>query len=370
MPIIVDDFIDEECRSRLLGQLPPLERHCCKQLTEVWMPQELDLRMRNIVGQDIPEGSWCESVLPHVAGGAMVSLPARIACGSVPTHRDCFNPLDAADPGFINGLIAILYLSGSGSLVLSSESGDRAIDIVPGRLIAWSNSAYCHRLDAAPGGEPRAMVGPVAIDAEGYTRRAHDFWSTQDGHWMVEHKVAMTYELTDGREKVVGTMMDCQGVTRYDRPLSIGQVVFSKEWPEGAVTLGAIREEISKTLGLEGMRSLLELVRADGQLLSDPDGTSLADAFQDAHTVIYTLTEISRLDAPSFPPTAPKLHLVLTSLAGEERDIEVTVHATTKTVTEKLQADGTVGLHDSVQIFNKEGSLLEDGAALRELLTE
>jgi len=107
---------------------------------------------------------------------------ARIASGSVPMHRDCFNPFDAAETGFIDGYVAVLYLAGAGSFVIDAGCGEQAIDILPGRFIAWPNGVCSHRLDAASENEVRVMLGPVAIDADGLMQRAHDVWSTHPGY--------------------------------------------------------------------------------------------------------------------------------------------------------------------------------------------
>lgn len=108
-------------------------------------------------------------------------MVARIASGSVPLHQDCFSPFDAAETGFIDGYVAVLYVDGAGTFVVDTGDGEQAIDIAPGRFIAWPNGLCWHRLDASPGGGPRAMLGPVAIDAGGLMQRAHDVWSTHPG---------------------------------------------------------------------------------------------------------------------------------------------------------------------------------------------
>lgn len=38
------------------------------------------------------------------------------------------------------------------------------IDVKPGRLISWDNSAYLHELEPAPLTYPRRMIGPMAFE--------------------------------------------------------------------------------------------------------------------------------------------------------------------------------------------------------------
>jgi len=185
MAIVIDSFVDEDARLSLLQQLPHLDKGQTRALPTLKVPLSLEHRMCSIVRNGKAE--FLETECPYAPYSmqedeTVVSLPARLASGSVPMHQDCFSPYDAAEHVPIDGYVAILYLDGVGKLVLDAGAGEQAIDIVPGRFVAWPNGDCYHRLEAPPGSGARAMVGPIAIDAEGFTQRAHDVWSTHPGY--------------------------------------------------------------------------------------------------------------------------------------------------------------------------------------------
>jgi len=188
MAIVIDNFLDTEACALLLKEFPLLEEGVTRKLPTVHVPLELEKRMQEVLKNpltgskgDGQAGQQIEplSITDH---DPMVPFVARIATGSVPMHRDCFNPFDAAETCFINGYVAVLYLAGTGSFVIDAGCGEQAIDILPGRFIAWPNGVCNHRLDAPSESEVRAMLGPVAIDADGFMQRAHDVWSTHPGY--------------------------------------------------------------------------------------------------------------------------------------------------------------------------------------------
>lgn len=185
MVTVVDNFLDERMRVSLLQQLPPLEGGACRALPTVMVPSALEDRMHHAV-RHARDGGRTGAPAPPVPfgdGGELVPVPARLASGSVPMHKDCFNPFDAAEHLPIEDHVAILYLDGAGQLVIGTGAGEEeVVDVVPGRLVAWPNGACYHRFDAPPGGGVRAMLGPLAVDAEGRTQRAHDVWSTHPGY--------------------------------------------------------------------------------------------------------------------------------------------------------------------------------------------
>uniref|UniRef100_A0A6V0G024 Uncharacterized protein n=1 Tax=Zooxanthella nutricula TaxID=1333877 RepID=A0A6V0G024_9DINO len=182
--IVVDGVLNESSRHSLLQKLPSLEKGASRALPTVMAPLALERCMRAIAEAAGRAGSPAgEFALPlsFVDGEPEVPMPARLACGSVPLHKDCFNPFDTAEPLPIDGYVAILYLSGTGQLVIQGGGSEQVVDVVPGRLVAWPNKRCYHRFDA-PSDSVRTMVGPLAIDADGLTQRAHDVWSTHPGY--------------------------------------------------------------------------------------------------------------------------------------------------------------------------------------------
>lgn len=180
MAIVIDGFLAANETAELLEQLPTplLDEGQERRLLELDVPLCLERRMQRAVLGSEPKQEPFESADADVR----VTLAARIATGGVPMHQDCFNPFDSAETNFIDDGVAVLYLSGAGSFVVDDGSGEQAIDIVPGRLVAWHNGMCKHRLDALPECGPRVMLGPVAIDAGGLLQRAHDVWSTHPGY--------------------------------------------------------------------------------------------------------------------------------------------------------------------------------------------
>lgn len=185
MAVVIDNFLAAEECSHLLKNFPILEDETRKLFT-VDIPLELEKRMRNTLQRSsgVNEGPVMLGVSASSINEQPPSVPfvARLATGSVPMHQDCFNPFDAAETGFIDDYVAVVYLAGAGSFVIDAGDGETAIDILPGRFIAWPNGVCHHRLDAAPDSGARAMLGPVAINADGLMQRAHDVWSTHPGY--------------------------------------------------------------------------------------------------------------------------------------------------------------------------------------------
>lgn len=183
MAVVIDHFLDEESCASFRSQFPVLEVGATRMLPTLEVPLQLVERMQSALSMS-SKGQG-HSILPTptpCATGPLVPMAARIASGSVPMHQDCFNPFDAAETGFIDDYVAVLYVDGAGTFVIDAGDGEQAIDIAPGRFIAWPNGLCRHRLDAPPGGGARAMLGPVALDAGGLMQRAHDVWSTHPGY--------------------------------------------------------------------------------------------------------------------------------------------------------------------------------------------
>mmetsp|Transcript_99183 Transcript_99183/g.172086 ORF Transcript_99183/g.172086 Transcript_99183/m.172086 type:complete len:334 (-) Transcript_99183:41-1042(-) len=174
MAIVIDDFLDKCARRSLISDLQS-QAQGDKGLATVMVPAQLEQQLHDLLqsGASMPE-PWTPVKLQD--GESKIAVPARMASGSVGLHQDCLNPLDAGDPGFIAGYIAILYLDGCGSFIMKAGGVEEKVDIMPGRLIMWPNSKCLHGVDAAPGCG-RAMLGPMTIDGDGWIQRAHDIHS-------------------------------------------------------------------------------------------------------------------------------------------------------------------------------------------------
>eukprot|EP00439_Symbiodinium_sp_Y106_P017605 s991_g2.t1 len=80
----------------------------------------------------------------------LVPMPGRVAVGSSPMHQDTgFDAMGRPDPTRVEGLVAVLYLAGSGTLVIDTGSQHHSVEVKPCRLVVWPNDQCIHRLDAS-----------------------------------------------------------------------------------------------------------------------------------------------------------------------------------------------------------------------------
>eukprot|EP00931_Biecheleriopsis_adriatica_P115866 TRINITY_DN91618_c0_g1_i1.p1 TRINITY_DN91618_c0_g1~~TRINITY_DN91618_c0_g1_i1.p1 ORF type:complete len:379 (-),score=62.38 TRINITY_DN91618_c0_g1_i1:37-1173(-) len=234
MPIVIDNFISESERLSLRGQLPQLKDNAVRSDLIADIPVRLEQRIWQAM-RDHSGGANGSLDAVH-AGDATISVPARLARGSVPMHQDCFNPCDAAEIGFIGGYVGILYLEGEGSLVMDDGSGEHSIDAAPSRFVAFENGSCYHRFDAPEESSQRAMIGPMAMHPEGYLHRAHDFWNPDNWpvggrpgdkpRYDVHKKMVLKLEYGANGYSLVGTE---EGGENYrldalDPDVSLGQV--------------------------------------------------------------------------------------------------------------------------------------------------
>lgn len=200
MAVVIDGFLAADEARALLEQLPTplLEEGQERRHLTLDVPLGLERRIQlSLLGNSRRPGP--EQPKSH-AGGIRVAVAARVATGSVPLHQDCFTPFDAAETNFIDDCVAVVYLSGAGSFVVDDGFGEEAIDVVPGRLVAWHNGACKHRLDARPEGGPRVMLGPMALDADGSLERAHDVWSLHPGYIRAQEYKRFPNEMKEAEE--------------------------------------------------------------------------------------------------------------------------------------------------------------------------
>lgn len=144
------------------------------------VPPVIERRIQNVLecrtkGTDIPYDKDADIHMDSI-GEALVPMPARVAQGSSPMHRDTgFNKFDEPDPGYVEGYVAVLYLEGFGTLVVDSGTRQHSIEVKPNRLIVWPNDACLHRLDASQQGGSRRMLGPMSLKAGSWQRAGDQY---------------------------------------------------------------------------------------------------------------------------------------------------------------------------------------------------
>jgi len=156
--IIIDDFLDASLLNSALEQLeqqglaqfqnfqlPGLVNNGTGRRAKVQVPGHLVQKLHNALGmEEIGEI------------GPMAILPAMMSRGDVRSHRDVWNGR------IVSSHTVIIWLSGTGSLILTEESAlnQHVVDVKPGRLVAFNNSCFHHAVH----GDLRAMLGPMAFD--------------------------------------------------------------------------------------------------------------------------------------------------------------------------------------------------------------
>eukprot|EP00931_Biecheleriopsis_adriatica_P107779 TRINITY_DN82101_c0_g1_i1.p1 TRINITY_DN82101_c0_g1~~TRINITY_DN82101_c0_g1_i1.p1 ORF type:complete len:383 (-),score=82.89 TRINITY_DN82101_c0_g1_i1:46-1194(-) len=181
--LIVDGFLDLAARSQLLRAFEPLGVGERVALSTVHVPQALEERFKDILLRTANGG--CSPSSPFSLDGSssggslLVPMPGRVAVGASPMHQDTgFDEDGVPDPTIVEDYVLVLYLDGSGTLVVDSGSGEHAIPIQPGRLIAWPNQSCHHRIDVSDG-SPRIMIGPMTLTNDTW-KRAGDQYAVWD----------------------------------------------------------------------------------------------------------------------------------------------------------------------------------------------
>lgn len=317
MAVVIDNFLDEQSCDALRSKFPVREGDVARMLPTLQVQLQFAERMQ--IALSMSSQGQGHNILPIPASacdstGPLVPMVARMASGSVPMHQDCFSPFDAAETGFIDGYVAVLYVDGAGTFVIETGDGEQTIDIIPGRFIAWPNGLCRHRLDAAQGGGMRAMLGPLAIDAGGLMQRAHDVWSTHPGYIGMCKTNAARAE-TEGDDAAVRRELCNIGVPaiaadllreyeerQHGKPslvvtLSLSQsssgflltgtgingeslLTLTIEKPEDA-KYGAVAKELKKEVGNRVSGVVFKFVLSDGTLLGEAhDDLDLAALFK------------------------------------------------------------------------------------------
>jgi hypothetical protein len=149
---VIDNVFEDAERLDLIGGFKNCLASTGGQLTTTIdvSPSLLRKVMKNALGSGY-EGS---------ESGASVACPARISTVDVPLHQDQRHDLGTV----VDDMVSVVYLDGSGdfNLVDGSTGAEYSYDIMPGRMIAWSNKHFKHGVTGAQG-STRHSLGPMAF---------------------------------------------------------------------------------------------------------------------------------------------------------------------------------------------------------------
>jgi len=184
--LILDNFFDDHVAKSLLEQDSLTKAH--EEATEsrqgfcvVQLPADDLLRLHEALpgpctcGAPFPDSCDISQVL---FGEDSVLLPARASQHNNCNHRD--NRMEyyegrVCKKEYLEGYLAVVYLSGDGTMVLTriSDGVEYPVEVVPGRLLIWCNTCYQHRIDGT--GSMRSMIGPIHFGPQGTLERGGDY---------------------------------------------------------------------------------------------------------------------------------------------------------------------------------------------------
>lgn len=176
---VIDNFLEDNFCQRLISEFPELKQDKRTALPMLLVPASIEQKIQQILkwcaeGKAVAEDSPVS--LEKDGNDPLVIMPGRVAQGSSPMHRDTgFDNAGIPDPGFVKGYVAILYLDGSGTLVVDCNGSEESVDVKPGRLVVWPNDTCLHRLDASPQGGTRKMIGPMSLKGSSWQRAGDQF---------------------------------------------------------------------------------------------------------------------------------------------------------------------------------------------------
>mmetsp|Transcript_29600 Transcript_29600/g.61821 ORF Transcript_29600/g.61821 Transcript_29600/m.61821 type:complete len:247 (+) Transcript_29600:56-796(+) len=177
--VVLDGVVDNDLRQLILSKFAPLAPAARTALPEVLVPKPLEQFLQSVLGSCAAGRDPAAVELPGEfdARSELVPMPGRVAVGSSPMHQDTgFDAMGRPDPTRVEGLVAVLYLAGSGTLVIDTGSQHHSVEVKPCRLVVWLNDQCIHRLDASPAEESRIMLGPMTLSSSGW-KRAGDQYS-------------------------------------------------------------------------------------------------------------------------------------------------------------------------------------------------
>lgn len=145
---VVDDFLDPEARSMLLKQFPatPADKPYLGYT-------EMSLKVAHTFAQRLVRALRFDTpeIDEDLSGGGTVEIPIQKSVGSYGDHKD--QVVGSGGRTLAPGLVGVVYLAGEGRIVFTDKTGlEHAVDVKPGRLIAWPNEDVYHRLEADAAG--------------------------------------------------------------------------------------------------------------------------------------------------------------------------------------------------------------------------
>lgn len=96
-----------------------------------------------------------------------LQLPIQEHENEFGNHKDHYHQSNPNDKRVVvEGQVGVLYLDGDGQMIFTNDESkaETSIDIMPGRFIAWANSAFTHRVVHGPRNVMRRMLGPLTWD--------------------------------------------------------------------------------------------------------------------------------------------------------------------------------------------------------------
>jgi len=162
---VVDDFLEPHIYAEVVAQLPGnIFSLRDGQVLEIHLQCAVANRLRALAAPQGPPDMH-KAAIP-IGGDEFASLQARVHYGHQRDHVDVTLTGHA-----VEGNVCLVYLSGSGTFVLTDAQSARGgtpvehrIDVRPNRAVIWENSRYTHRVETSDNKVPRIVLGPYTVD--------------------------------------------------------------------------------------------------------------------------------------------------------------------------------------------------------------